>query len=450
MSFKLRYLYASPEVNPVTLKARSIPFLNPLDIYGRVFFFSWFGFMIAFWAWYTFPPLLSHVIKYDLHLSPVQVANSNIVSLCATLLVRLISGPLCDRFGPRKVFGGLLLVGSIPLGLAPLVHDATSLYISRFFIGILGGSFVPCQVWSTSFFDVNIVGTANAITGGFGNAGGGITYFIMPAVYDALVSYGYAPAQAWRLTFLVPLCMVITTGVALLLLCPDTPAGKWNKCPLKETSITASSTATDIPNLLSDKPLTSPELSRFPSIERQLDLEKPLSHIPTTPTRSPASASNTLAVLLSPQTFFHTLTYLASFGSELAINSILSSFYLATFPSSLIPSKAANLAAIFGFLNFITRPLGGAISDFLYAHPPTSKIQPLWYKKAWILSCGLLSGTILLILSRFASVSSPSQATIVVLVVLAAVFLEAGNGANFSLLPHVHPEANGLVSGLDA
>jgi len=45
-------------------------------------------------------------------------------------------------------------------------------------------------------------------------------------------------------------------------------------------------------------------------------------------------------------------------------------------------------------------------------------------------------------------VSIPSQATIVVLVVLAAVFLEAGNGANFSLLPHVHPEANGLVSGL--
>ena len=364
------------------------------------------------------------------------------------LFVRLISGPLCDRFGPRKVFGGLLLVGSIPLGLAPLVHDATSLYVSRFFIGVLGGSFVPCQVWSTSFFDVNVVGTTNAIAGGFGNAGGGITYFIMPAVYDTLVSYGHAPAQAWRLTFLVPLCMVITTGVALLLLCSDTPAGDWNKRPLQETSITANSTITDIPKLLSDKSLTSPELSRAPSIERQPDLEKSHPQIPTTPTRSLASTSNTLTVLLSPQTLFHALTYLASFGSELAINSILSSFYLATFPSSLTPSKAANLAAIFGFLNFITRPLGGAISDILYTHPPTSKIPPLWYKKAWILSCGLLSGTFLLILSHFASVSIPSQATIVVLVVLAAVFLEAGNGANFSLLPHVHPEANGLVSGL--
>ena len=34
------------------------------------------------------------------------------------------------------------------------------------------------------------------------------------------------------------------------------------------------------------------------------------------------------------------------------------------------------------------------------------------------------------------------------LVSLMAVFLEAGNGANFSLVPHVHPHANGVLSGL--
>jgi NNP family nitrate/nitrite transporter-like MFS transporter len=46
-------LWKTPEVNPVNKKARSIPFLNPVtDVYGRVFFFSWFGFMIAFWSWY--------------------------------------------------------------------------------------------------------------------------------------------------------------------------------------------------------------------------------------------------------------------------------------------------------------------------------------------------------------------------------------------------------------
>jgi len=84
MGLKFSDLYAAPEVNPVNRKARSIPFFNPINVYGRVFFFSWFGFMIAFWAWYTFPPLLTLTIKKDLNLTQLEVANSNIVSLCAT------------------------------------------------------------------------------------------------------------------------------------------------------------------------------------------------------------------------------------------------------------------------------------------------------------------------------------------------------------------------------
>jgi NNP family nitrate/nitrite transporter-like MFS transporter len=60
VNIKLSDLYRAPEVNPVNRKARSIPALNPVNMYGRVFFFSWFGFMISFWAWYTFPPLVSN------------------------------------------------------------------------------------------------------------------------------------------------------------------------------------------------------------------------------------------------------------------------------------------------------------------------------------------------------------------------------------------------------
>lgn len=59
--------------------------------------------------------------------------------------------------------------------MAGLVTDATGLIILRFFIGILGASFVPCQVWSTGFYDKNVVGSANALMAGIGNSGGGIT-----------------------------------------------------------------------------------------------------------------------------------------------------------------------------------------------------------------------------------------------------------------------------------
>ena len=158
-----------------------------------------------------------------------EVANSNIIALTATLIVRLIAGPACDHFGPRLTFAGCLLAGAVPTFLAGAVYNASGLYALRFFIGILGGSFVPCQVWTTGFFDKNVVGTANALAGGLGNLGGGITYFVMPAVYKALVSDGLPSHKAWRVSFVVPGILIVFVAVCLVLLCEDTPTGKWNE-----------------------------------------------------------------------------------------------------------------------------------------------------------------------------------------------------------------------------
>ncbi|KAI1643919.1 nitrate transporter [Daldinia loculata] len=459
---KPSYLWTAPEVDPINRKARSVPVLNVFNVYGRVFFFSWWGFMVSFWAWYTFPPLLTHTIKANLDLTSAEIANSNIVSLCATLLIRFAAGPACDRFGPRWVFAGTLLVGSIPLGLAPLVHNAQGLYVSRFFIGILGGSFVPCQVWSTGFFDKNVVGTANALTGGWGNAGGGITYFIMPAVFDSFVARGYSDGVAWRLTFVVPLVITLATGISMLLLCPDTPTGKWSERHLHAEQNLAShggdatpgpaDSIIDVPGNVVDKASSSGGNS-IHEVEREA--KKPQKHVNwdheavmsrgemigaakgevvQKPTWDVISQ-----VTFSPQTAFHILTYMCSFGGELAINSILGSYYVKNFPQ-LGQTNAANWAAMFGFLNVVTRPLGGVVADVLYQASGRSA----WAKKIWIVVCGCISGAALVVIGQ---VNPHSLSAMVGLVALAALFLEAGNGANFALVPHVHPHANGVVSG---
>lgn len=126
------------------------------------------GFFVAFLSWFAFPPLIPDAIKSDLHLSAAQVANSNIIALCATFVVRAGVGPLVDRYGPRKVMACLLVLGAIPSGLAGTAQSAEGLYVLRFFIGILGATFVPCQAWTSAFFDKNCVGTANALVGGWG------------------------------------------------------------------------------------------------------------------------------------------------------------------------------------------------------------------------------------------------------------------------------------------
>lgn len=147
-----------------------------------------------------------------------------------SLLVRFVAGPLCDLIGPRYTFALTLLAGAIPTALAGTISSVSGLLTIRFFVGILGGSFVPCQVWSTAFFDKNVVGTANALAGGWGNSGGGITYFVMPAIFDSLVrDRGLTEHVAWRVAFIVPFIVIVTTAGLMLLLCPDTPMGKWSE-----------------------------------------------------------------------------------------------------------------------------------------------------------------------------------------------------------------------------
>jgi len=128
------------------------------------------GFFVAFLSWFAFPPLIPDAIMSDLALTNSQVNNSNIIALAATLAVRAFVGPLVDQWGPRKVMATTLLLGIIPSGLAGTAHSAETLYAVRFFIGILGACFVPCQAWTSAFFDKNCVGVANALVGGWGRS----------------------------------------------------------------------------------------------------------------------------------------------------------------------------------------------------------------------------------------------------------------------------------------
>jgi len=146
-----------------------------------------------------------------------------------------------------------------------------------------------------------------------------------------------------------------------------------------------------------------------------------------------------LPILLSVQTLVLGACYFNSFGAELAINSILGSYYYKNFPS-LGQTGSGLWAAMFGLLNIVARPLGGIISDVLYRYTDN-----LWIKKFWIHFLGIITGGFLLAIGLL---DSHDETTMFGLFGAMAIFLEAGNGAIFSLVPHVHPHANGIVSGL--
>ncbi|MCJ1351352.1 MAG: hypothetical protein MMC33_001336 [Icmadophila ericetorum] len=458
MGYDISTFWKAPEINPVNGKARTIPFLNPINVYGRVFNFAWFAFMLAFWSWYAFPPLLTITISKDLHLTTVDVANSNIIGLVSTLLVRLVAGPACDRFGPRYTFVGCLLAGAIPTALAGAVTSAKGLLALRFFIGILGGSFVPCQVWSTGFFDKNVVGTSNAFTAGLGNSGGGITYFLMPAIFDSLVSHQHLTAHvAWRVAFIVPFIAIVAVSIAMLIFCPDTPTGRWADRQLHaqqsleahgippqvvdipgEFGATEASARFDSPADDKEKLGLDAHGKRMGSIDKEAQIgeqqmiDTAKGEIVVKPNLKEASR-----VVFSMQTLVVAGHYFCSFGAELSINSILGAYYLENF-KYLGQTGSGRWAAMFGLLNIVFRPIGGILSDFIYRR------TNVWGKKFLMHGLAIVCGAFLIAIGL---TNPKNHNNMFGLIAGMAFFLEAGNGANFSLVPHVHPFANGIVSG---
>lgn len=324
--------------------------------------------------------------------------------------------------------------------------------VLRFFVGILGGSFVPCQVWTTGFFDKSIVGTANSLTGGFGNAGGGITYFVMPAIYESLVGNGLSRHVAWRVDFVIPGILIVTTALAMVLLTPDCPTGRWSERQsateriVRRTSFSGG--VVDIPGEITDEKRAGTESPSNVSDDKDMkkgpleDAEAASGHDDVAEVQGEVIQKPTfkevMRVTFSPQTLVTGACYFCSFGAELAINSILGNYYIKNFPH-LGLQGSGNWAAMFGLLNAVFRPLGGAASDIAYRSTGS-----VWAKKVLLHAYCIVTGAFLIAIGL---TDSHNQSTMFGLVAGMAFFLEGANGLNYALVPHVHPFANGIVSG---
>lgn len=230
---------------------------------------------------------------------------------------------------------GLLLLGAIPSGLAGTAQSAQHLYVLRFFIGILGGTFVPCQAWTSAFFDKNCVGSANALVGGWGNMGGGATFAIMVSLYASLRGDGLSQYSAWRAAFaIVPVPILVSVAVVTLLFGQDHPAGKW-----RDRGNTPAAKALAQAQARTEQNTNQPmqyesEKSNITKSEKDLeggttasvhpasDSDSPDSEEPsiTVSTPAPLTFHALIHILLSSTTWLVALSYMTTFGLELALD----------------------------------------------------------------------------------------------------------------------------------
>ena len=190
----------------------------------RAFHLSWIAFFLSFVAWFGIAPLMA-IVRDDLKLSKAQIGNTVIASVAVTIFARLLAGWLCDRFGPRRTYSALLIIGALPVTGIGLAHSYHSFLLFRLAIGLIGASFVVTQYHTSVMFSRSVVGTANAVTAGWGNLGGGVTQWVMPLLFGAFVALGADKFLSWRLAMIVPGGLMFFTGMGYHLLTEDTPDG---------------------------------------------------------------------------------------------------------------------------------------------------------------------------------------------------------------------------------
>lgn len=355
----------------------------------RAFHLSWLAFFVCFFAWFAVAPLMP-LVREEFRLGPDQVANITIAAVAVTIFGRLLVGPLCDRLGPRRTYTGLLLLGSIPVFGMALVQGYTSFLIARLAIGLVGAGFVITQYHTSVMFAPNVVGTANATTAGWGNAGGGAAQAAMPLVLAGVLALGVDRSFGWRAAMLLPGMLMVIVGILYWKFTQDSSEGDFRALRARGIAV------------------GSGKQGGWAAFQR--------------------AAGNYRVWMLF-------VTYAGCFGIELFVHGVATSYYVDRFGLSL---RSAGLSVgAFGLLALFARALGGITSDRL------ARSQGLLSRARLLCVLMLCEGIGLLWFSN-----AQTAGTALTAMLAFGLFTHMACGATYALVPFIDRRTLGGVAGI--
>ena len=411
----------------------------------RTLHLTWIAFFITFVVWFNHAPLVM-AIRGAFDLTTAQWKALLILNVALTIPARIVIGILVDRFGPRAVYSILLVLSGLLCGGFALAQNYTQLALARFLMGFVGAGFVIGIRMVGEWFPARQVGLAEGIYGGWGNFGSAAAAMTLPSL--ALVFGG---EQGWRFALLITGAIALAYGVFYFKAVRNTPEGSTYFKPKKVGGLEVTCPrdfyfllAMNVPLYLALGVLSwrlSPAgvgligsgaawamggilVALFAFQTSQI------YRVNNEMLRDPGSVPPMHRYKFK-QVAILDINYFVTFGSELAVVSMLPFFFIDTF--GLDPVKAGLLASGFAFMNLLARPSGGLISDRFGRR-----------RTMIALILGLAMG--------YLTLSSVNSAWPLALAVLATMgcsfFVQAGEGAVFAMVPLVRRRMTGQIAGM--
>jgi len=410
----------------------------------RTLHLTWFAFFLTFVLWFSHAPMKG-AIASTFAMSDAQWKALLILNVALTIPARIVIGILVDRFGPRLTFSLLLLAAGVLCSFFALAQSFEMLALARFLMGFVGAGFVIGIRMVGEWFPARQVGLAEGIYGGWGNFGSAAAAMSLPSL-----SLAFGGENGWRYALLSISAVAFLYGIVFYRHARNTPKGSTYFKPKKSGGLEVS-TPRDFWFLLA---MNVPMFAALGVLAWKLSpagvnlLPQPMVHLlygvlgllflfqswqiwRVNAEMLKAGGVPEFQRYPFRQVAILDVNYFITFGSELAVVSMLPAFFADTF--GLSPVTAGLLAAGFAFMNLAARPGGGWISDRFGRR-----------KTMLILLAGLAAGYLTL------SQITPGWpvAMAVVATMCCSFFVQAGEGAVFAMVPLIQRRMTGQIAGM--
>ncbi len=408
---------------------------------AKILHLTWLAFFVTFLVWFSHAPLLL-VIQEAMGLSDQQIKTLLILNVALTIPARIITGMLVDVYGPRKTYSLMLLTSAGLCFFFASARSFESLALARFLLGFVGAGFVIGIRMISEWYPAKQLGLAEGIYKGMGNVGSAVAAVTLPTL--ALLFGG---EDGWRYaTAVTGVIAFIYAGIYYFSV-TDTPVGSTYFKPNKSGGLEVTSKRDFFFYLLLNIPMfgamavltwkvtglgllsdTSANivygillLIYVVQASQIYKVNKDIFHEPV----------EEILQYNFKQVAILSIAYAVTFGSELAVVSMLPLFFKSTF---LVPISLAGIfGACFAATDVLSCPSGGWISD----------------------KFGRKNSLVILLLGACIGFFAMSRingewpiALAVLVMMLCSFFLGAAAGCVFAIVPLIKRRLTGQIAGM--